>query len=217
MARTVGAKNNMTPYTFPKLTPDLPTLLDMKLRDMLASLNCNKVGTIESFDTTKQTATVKINIKLQVGSTVKDFPLLADVPVFVLGGGDRVFTFPVRKGDTCLVLFSDRDIDNWFTTGGAELPSSPRLHDLSDGMALVGFRSLANPVDSYSSTDCQARNGQSVLSIGEKISLKNANTDLLSAMNAILTALTALDGKSGPSAAGQIANAQTLIQQLLKT
>ncbi len=207
----------MTNYTFPKLTPDLPTLLDMKLRDMLSSLNCHKVGTIESFDSAKQTATVKINIKLQVGATVKDFPLLADVPVFVLGGGDRVFTFPVQKGDTCLVLFSDRDIDNWFATGGAELPSSPRLHDLSDGMALVGFRSLANPVDNYSSADCQVRNGSSLLSIGEKLLLKNSVTDLLAVMQAVVNALNALDGKSGPSAAAQISTASALINQLLKS
>lgn len=202
----------------PVVTPDLAAYMDLKLRDMLQSLNCHQVGTIQSFNVAKQTATVSINLKLSLAGELKDFPLLVDVPVFVLGGGDRVFTFPVRNGDTCLVLFNDRDFDNWFATGASTTPNSQRLHDLSDGLALVGFRCLANPVSSYSTTDVEARNGESKIGIGEKLLLKNAATDLLTAMNAVIAALDALNSvKTGGDASAAISVANTQLQSLLKS
>lgn len=197
--------------------PDLSTFVDMALRNTLLNLNCHLIGTIESFDASKQTASVSINLKLDFAGQLKEYPLLTDVPVFVLGGGNRAFTFPVRKGDTCLVLFHDRAIDNWFSTGNSTTPSSLRLHDLSDGFALVGFRSLANPVSEYDQTDVEVRNGLSKLGVGEKILVANATTDLLTVLNSLITALTTLNSvKSGGSAAAAIALAQLQVTSLLK-
>lgn len=202
----------------PVVEPDLLTLMELKIRDTLTSLNCHQVGTIQSFDAAKQTATVNLNVKLLVAGSVKEYPLLVDVPVFVLGGGDRVVTVPIRKGDTCLVLFNDRDMDNWFATGAPAIPSSRRLHDLSDGLALVGFRSVANPVANYSTQDIEVRNGQSKIAVGELLLLKNTVTDLLTVMNAVVTALNSLNGvKLGGDASAAIILAQTQIQSLLKS
>lgn len=201
----------------PVVEPDLLTLMELKIQDTLRSLNCHQVGTIQSFNAAKQTATVSLNIKLTVAGSVKEYPLLVDVPVFVLGGGDRVVTIPIRKGDTCLILFNDRDMDNWFATGAPAIPSSGRLHDLSDGLALVGFRSAANPVANYSSQDAEVRNGQSKIAVGDLLLLKNSVTDLLTVMNAVVTALNALNAKTGPDASAAITLAQTQIQSLLKS
>lgn len=202
----------------PVITPDLSAFLDLKIRDMLSSLNCHQVGTVQSFNALKQTATVSLNMKLSVAGEIKSYPLLVDVPVFVLGGGNRVVTIPIRNGDTCLVLFNDRDVDNWFSTGIPSVPSSGRLHDLSDGLALVGFRSLANPVVNYSTTDVEVINGQSKISVGNLLLFKNATTDLLTVLNSVITALTLLDSvKVGASAAAAITLAQTQIQSLLKS
>lgn len=202
----------------PVAAPDLTTLFDMRLRDALQNTNCHLLGTIESFDAAAQTATVSINQKLSFAGVLKDYPPLVKVPVFILGGGNRVFTFPVRAGDTCLVLFNDRDFDNWYETGNITTPNSTRLHDLSDGLALVGFRSLANPVDSYSTTDVEVRNGESKIGVGDKLLLANAAMDMLLVMQGILTALTTLDSvKSGGSAAAAIAIATTRVNALLKS
>ena len=62
------------------------------------------------------------------------YPILTDVPVFM------PVSFEIHPGDACLVIFSDVDIDNWFETGEASAPNSPRRHSLSDGFAFVGFR-----------------------------------------------------------------------------
>jgi hypothetical protein len=52
--------------------------------------------------------------------------------------------FEINPGDACLVIFSDVDIDNWFETGEASAPNSPRRHSLSDGFAFVGFKVPGN-------------------------------------------------------------------------
>ncbi len=142
--------------------PDLRSVLHAHRNELFASLNCHQIGTIVAFDAEKQTASVRLNVKrlvynqtqeidagLQLTPTIVTYPLLVDCPVFVLTGGVGMLTMPIATGDTCLVCFNDRDIDKWFATGGTEPPNSARMHDLSDGLCLVGFRSSANPVSNY--------------------------------------------------------------------
>jgi hypothetical protein len=201
----------------PLLTPDLPQLLSLKTREVLMDTHCAKVGTVMDFNAAKQTATISLVWQVRRGNVLKEYPVLADVPVFTLGGGDRVFTFPVRRGDTCLVVFADRDIDSWFASGNTAAPNTPRIHDLSDGMAFIGFRSLANPVKTYSTQDVEVRNGTSSVSVGTKILIKNGTTDLLDVLQAVMNAISALDSvKIGASAAGQIAIANAALTELLK-
>ena len=202
----------------PVPVPDLPTLLDLKIRDILASTNCHQLGTIESFNPVTVTAKVSLNMKASVAGSVEEYPLLVDVPVFVLGGGDRVVTLPINPGDTCLVLFNDRDIDLWFSTGSAAVPNSPRIHDLSDGLALIGFRSSANPVSNYSSEDVEIRNAESKIAVGELLLLKNSVTDLLSVLQLGALAMASLNGvKVGGDASAQIATFNSELSVLLKS
>lgn len=80
-------------------------------------------------------------------------PILSDCPLIWIGGGGVTFTFPIKKGDEGCVFFSARCIDSWFQNGyqapAAGQPFNPannlpslRMHDLSDGFALIGVRSL---------------------------------------------------------------------------
>jgi hypothetical protein len=202
----------------PLPTPDLAAILDMKVQEIFSLLNCHQLGTIEDFNAETQTATVSLSIKLNFGDTLKTYPVLKEVPVFVLGGGNRVITIPIIRGDTCLVLFNDRDIDIWTQTGAAALPSSDRQHDISDGLALVGFRSKANPVGTYSNNDVEIRNGQNKIAVGDKLLFKNSTTDLLTVLQLAATALTALDTrKIGSTAAPEITAFKTQLALLLKS
>ena len=104
-------------------------------RDFFSSLHCALPGNIVSFDPVTQTAEIQPAVKL--GSL--PYPILTDVPVFM------PIPFEINPGDACLVIFSDVDIDNWFETGEASAPNSPRRHSLSDGFAFVGFRVAGSP------------------------------------------------------------------------
>lgn len=210
--------------------PTLRSLLQALKREVMTELNCHQVGRVISFDVNTQKAKVEIQMqrvvynqtqtaegKLQYVPAVITYPVLGDVPVFVLSGGTGVMTFPIVAGDDCLVLFNDRDLDLWYVGGQISPPNSGRLHSLSDGLAIIGFRRALNPVSNYSSTDVEMRNLGGKIAIAEKIGISNDSTSLREALDAVITALTALNAKTGPSAATQIAAAQTLISNLLKT
>lgn len=126
------------------IPPDLRSLLTDLKKEIFYGLNCHQVGVINSFDPTTQTATVQIQVLRNIGNTQVAYPLLTDCPVIFPGGGGAYMTFPVAKGDPCLVLFNDRDLDLWFTTGNVVGPNSARAHSLSDGIVLVGIRNKTN-------------------------------------------------------------------------
>lgn len=139
--------------------PDLRDLLNLFRKQIMLGFNCHAIATIQSFDSTKQTASATVAYKKTVfntnalgvyGPQLVDYPVLVDCPVICLGGGGGAITFPIANGDECLVLFNDRDIDNWFQGGGSgSAVATPRLHSFSDGLILVGLRSLSNVLVDY--------------------------------------------------------------------
>ncbi len=160
------------------ITPDLSALLDERIAKGLGNLNCTTIGTIESFDSTTQTASISVNYKRKVGDVFVEYPLLLDCPIVFLSGGSSYLTFPVAAGDTCIVMFCDRDIDTWFDSGQILAPRSIRKHNLSDGIALIGIRSMLNMLTSFnvdrpSLTD---QSGERLNQSGDtKTSLRSAN------------------------------------------
>jgi len=119
-------------------------------------------GIIQSFNTSAVTATVQIAIKGIVhapdgSAQFVNMPLLVDVPVHFPRGGGCTLTFPVAKGDECLVVFAARCIDGWYQSGGVQIPMEPRIHDLSDGFAFVGFFSQVTKIGGISTSSAQLR------------------------------------------------------------
>ena len=74
------------------------------------------------------------------------YPLLVDCPCFILQGGGAFIEMPIQKGDECIILFNDRDIDNWFN-GTTKEPNSNRKHTLSDGIAIVGINNKTKTLE----------------------------------------------------------------------
>jgi len=128
--------------------PELRDVLDKHKYNVFSTLNCVQLGTIESYDSETNTVSVTINFqhKMPDGRVFK-YPVLADVPVFIYSGGYSHIVMPIEVGDTCLVLFCDRDIDIWHHGGETDIPNTSRMHSLADGIALVGIRPRNNPHD----------------------------------------------------------------------
>ncbi|AOZ06694.1 Gp138 family membrane-puncturing spike protein [Cupriavidus malaysiensis] len=119
-------------------------------------------GIIQSFSDGAVTATVQLAIKGIVHAPdgtaqFVNLPLLVDVPVHFPRGGGCTLTFPVANGDECLVVFAARCIDAWWQSGGVQPPIEPRVHDLSDGFAFVGFFSQATKISGISTVSTQLR------------------------------------------------------------
>lgn len=139
----------------------------------IKELHTSTPGIIESFDAEKQLATVQPAIKrvfvTREGNkeilSPSELPLLINVPIIFPRGGGFSLTFPVKKGDECLLTFCERSIDNWHKTGKIEIPGAKRFHSLSDATAFVGLSSLINKVPNYDSTNTQLKSDDSKVEI----------------------------------------------------
>lgn len=170
--------------------PDLSALLNEYRDHILFRINCHQIGTIVSFNKASQTATVALVVLRVVGDKTMPYPVLVDVPVFTYSGGTAVLTMPITAGDTCLVLFNDRDFDNWFESGATAVPNTDRAHSLADGLAIVGFRSKAKPIADFSDTDAQLRMGATKIGMdGTKIEFRNGSYSLLNIFTNLNTVL----------------------------
>lgn len=119
-------------------------------------------GIIQSFDPETVTADVQPAIKSvqwnnDETTSTREYPLLVDVPVVFPRGGGVTLTFPVKAGDECLVVFSDRCIDFWWQNGGVQEPADHRMHGLSDAIAIIGPQSQAKKISHISSRTAQLR------------------------------------------------------------
>lgn len=100
-------------------------------------------GIVQSFDPVACTAVIQPATRGRVTGTdgvvaEVDMPLLVDVPVIFPHSREFALTFPIMADDECKVWFACRCIDGWWQSGGVQPPLDLRMHDLSDGFALVG-------------------------------------------------------------------------------
>ena len=155
---------------------DLAELLSLKKDEVKSEMNCMLVGTVQTFYSSTQTADVTVNYKRIVGQNIVEYPVLLKCPVIFLGGGDGSLTFKVVAGDTCLVLFNDRTLDLWWTQGGNVAPDSERMHDLSDGIVIVGVRSMKNLLSNFFS-GTELKDGDATIQLVNGVSAKMEMTD----------------------------------------
>lgn len=130
-----------------------------QIEERLKNLHTCLPGLIVSYDPAKQTAQVQPAIKrIFTERGPINLPVCVDVPVLFPAGGNFVLTFPIQPNDECLLWFSERCMDLWFTYGGVQAPFEYRLHDLSDGFAFVGISSLPRSLPSVQAASAELRN-----------------------------------------------------------
>jgi hypothetical protein len=119
-----------------------------------------------------------------------NLPVLVDVPFQSLGGSGFVVTMPNLEGSECLIVFSSRCIDAWWANGGIQPQAEQRMHDLSDGFAIIGFNSQARVIPNYSTAVVEVRTFDGATKIG----LTNG-TVTITAANTHITGTLQVDGK----------------------
>lgn len=114
-------------------------------------------GQVESYDHDLQVADIQVTVKN--GTTAENgdrraetIAVLTSVPVLHAGGGGFRVVFPVKRGDTVLVVFASRSITRWLINGGVVDPKSDHHHDLSDAVAITGLRDLPHALTNSPAT-----------------------------------------------------------------
>ena len=142
-----------------------------KLKNTISfNVHCCLICIVQKFDKQRMTVDVQpvireryINDKGEYSFI--NFPLLINVPVVFPCSGESLITFPIKQGDECIVIFSDLAIDNWFINSGIQNPVEIRRHDLSDGIAIFGIRSLPKIVSGYEEDKIVLKLGNSSLKV----------------------------------------------------
>jgi len=214
---------------FNKTDPALKDLLNISTKDVMLSLNCHAIGTIQAFYPEDQTADVLINYTQQFyvrqsdgtyALQQKNYPALVSCPCVMLTGGSAFISMPISAGDTCLVLFNDRDFSDWWGTGNTSaVPPTAQLHALGDAIALVGIRSKINAIPSYDQTRARLQNGDTYVGVsGSKVTIQNASQNLYSVLNSLIIALqTFATSAKASSTDPTLVAAATALEVAIKT
>lgn len=165
-----------------------------------------KVGKVIDVDYSNQTVDVEVLHKRIKEDTITEkvlrtYPPLLQVPFIVLGGGGSSLTFPISKGDNCLLLFCDFEIDRWWESGEAQPSNYDRKHDISDAFAIIGVHSMVDLLQGYSQYVQLKYSNDSKITVGNNIELDNQEVNATGNVtaNGIVTArqIIAENGYSG--------------------
>lgn len=113
-------------------------------------------------------------------------PVLPGVPVVFPGGAGAAVVWPIKAGDTGLVVFCSRSIQRWLASADEGDPQSTRHHHLGDAVFLPGLRTAGGVLTSVSATNLEVREptGGGIL-VGQGATLAAARTgDAVTVSNA---------------------------------
>lgn len=113
------------------------------------NLRCCIPGVIQQYDPKTNTASIQPAIREEIvneDNTVQymNLPILVNVPIIFPSCSIGSIKMLLKKGDECLVLFSDLSIDNFWKYANVQNPIEVRRHDLSDGIAIPCVLSQPN-------------------------------------------------------------------------
>lgn len=200
---------NVIPQQFlpPIAKPTVDSTLDRFKMEIFKELNCHKVGIVQSFDATKQTASIQlvdfINLFTINGTLSQPYSLLIHCPIIILKNKGGGLTVPIRQGDECLVFFNDTNLDNWQVNGGQQQQATQRSHNITDAIAIIGLHSYVNSVVNYDNAateiDFISTGGirQSKVSLDAKVGISNATQDLKTLIDSLLNTLKNLTTVNG--------------------
>ena len=149
-------------------SPDITQTLYSVIEKSGKELNCMRVGIVQTFYSEDLTADIliankkTINLNADGTQNVRNYALIRAKVCYCT----PYITYPLKKGDECILLFSDREIETWFINGNVNPEGYPRLHDMTDAVAIVGLRSLPNMIEIladtlhlfYGNSDIQIKN-----------------------------------------------------------
>lgn len=140
--------------------PTFRGLIQSLCGDLLTEVSTCKVASVETYDPARQKITAQPLIRTsyldEAGERQTERPAaIQNVPVAFFGCGKYRITFPIKRGDLVLLVFSDRSLDKWLQVGGELDPGDDRQHNINDAIALPGVFDFAHvPTDAPTDALC---------------------------------------------------------------
>ena len=121
----------------------------LRLTDIIADAIGEALSNLHTATIAKVTAVQEKTISVQpVINRVVDgksiqLPQFTKVPPLFLQGGGSYTAHPITVGDYCLLILTERCFDRWYSGSDFQDPAEFRMHDYSDGIAIVGINPQA--------------------------------------------------------------------------
>lgn len=123
---------------------ELHDTIDQGVEFALADVHTIVVAKITAVNEKTISCTPVINRVVDEES--KPLPEFIEVPPVILQGGNSYIAEPIKSGDYCLVLISERCYDAWYAGSDFVSPLEMRMHDYSDGFALCGVNPQSSAI-----------------------------------------------------------------------
>ena len=145
---------------------EIKTVIEGWIGKNIDNVHTAMPGSVVSYDPGTNRAQVQPSgkFKMDDGRSLS-YPIIHNVPVvFPTGcGGTAGVTFPVQKGDGCLLVFAESQLDDFISGGDS---GDPRSHDMNDAICIPGLYSGAVPSNVSHSSDVCIFNGDVMMRVG---------------------------------------------------
>ena len=118
--------------------------INIALQNAMANLHTATIARVERVRETTIDVQPVINREVK-GESIR-LPLFVKVPPVFMQGGTSYTAHPISVGDYCLLIFTERCFDRWYEGQDERRPAEFRMHDYSDGFAIVGINPLASAI-----------------------------------------------------------------------
>lgn len=152
-------------------------------------------GIFVSYNPTENKAVIQPALNKNYTSGVIPLPILDNVPVLF---PPNIF-FPIKEGDYCLLVFSERALDPWLNSGGQVTPNDPRKFDLSDAIAIPGLMPFNGDFSSNNNQDFVINfagssirinaNGDILIETSNKVAIGNSTAEVLDVISRVIEIL----------------------------
>ncbi len=123
---------------------ELLNYIDDSIISALANVHTTVIARVDNVrDTTIDLLPV---VNRSVNNSSIQLPKCVKVPPVFMGGGSSYTAHPIAKGDYALLVITERCYDRWYAGQDFQLPLEMRMHDLSDGFAIVGIKPSASAI-----------------------------------------------------------------------
>lgn len=165
-----------------RIIKDMNEKLDILFWRNALKINTSIPAIIDEFDAETQTASATPAIKAKFINTegvvtYLPYPKIVNIPLAIQRGAGLLITQPLKKGDVCTLIFSQRSIDNFILTGEISNPyegsqnitATLRCLDMSDAMCFPGIVTTKTNISNYSNEAIEIRNeeGTTKISVSE--------------------------------------------------
>jgi hypothetical protein len=125
----------------------LPNLIEAVVGNYLQDIHTSIYGKIVAINYKTQEADVQPLAKHRDrdweknAKGLQDMPVIQGVPVIFPSANKGILSFPIKAGDTVLIVFSERSTENFVSSDGSKTidPQDNRMFDYNDAFCIAGL------------------------------------------------------------------------------